>query len=230
MRYERNGCCAECHEAVRKGIAWIAVFVDSYLVNRGGRVLTRTTTQLLDDLRDSANEIAWVEFDRRFRPVLLGFARSLGMGSDEAAELAQRSLVAFLETYQAGGFVRGRGRLSSWLLGIARNTALSMHRGARMLPDSGQLEELPDEQSLLELWNREHDSAVLSEAITQLSATARLEAHTLRAFELFALRGVPAAEVAAECGIEVEAVYVIKNRLTKRLREIVRELTDDGSV
>ncbi len=48
---------------------------------------------------------------------------------------------------------------------------------------------------------------------------------TLRAFDLFAVRGVPAEEVARECGMTVDEVYTAKNRVTGRLREIVEELT-----
>jgi len=64
-----------------------------------------------------------------------------------------------------------------------------------------------------------------------LRETGRVQANTMLAFELFAIRGVPAEEVATQCGISVDAVYVIKNRLTGRLREIVQELTiayDEG--
>ncbi len=48
----------------------------------------------------------------------------------------------------------------------------------------------------------------------------------MHAFELFALRGLPATEVSRQCEMEVAEVYRIKNRLTRRLREIVGELTE----
>jgi DNA-directed RNA polymerase specialized sigma24 family protein len=91
--------------------------------------------------------------------------------------------------------------------------------------------ELPDEQQLTHVWRREREHAILAEAISILRDSARMEEHTFKAFELFALRGVPAEEVARQCAIAVDSVYVIKNRLTKRLREIVAEITeayDDG--
>lgn len=192
---------------------------------------TRTTTRLIEDLRDPANADAWVGFDARYRPVLIGFARTLGFSPDDAAELAQQTLARFVVAYREGRYVRGNGRLSSWLIGIARNVGSEMHRGARRVRAAGDTvlggveAALPDEAHLTVIWEKERRAATLAQAMDVLRGSDRMEPHTFRAFELFALRGVPASEVATQCGIEVDAVYVIKNRLTKRLREIVRELT-----
>lgn len=200
-------------------------------------MLTRTTTQLLNDLRDPANGEAWSGFDARYRPVLTGFARSLGFSPDDASELAQRAMVEFAQAYRAGRYVRGQGRLSSWLIGIARNTAYAMRRSEGAGKRAGQQDaadigaSIPDEAHLSQIWERERDAAILGQALAELGRSSRIEEHTLRAFELFVVRGVPASEVAEQCGIDVDAVYVIKNRLTKRLREIVRDLTaayDEG--
>lgn len=204
-------------------------------------MLTRTTTRLIEDLRDPSNGAAWSAFDARYRPVLMAFARKLGFSQDDAAELAQQTLAEFSRCYRDGRYQRESGRLSSWLIGIARNVGSGMRRkrggagaGERVGGDTmiGQLpEELPDEQQLTRVWQREREHAILAEAMAILRDSARMEEHTFRAFELFALRGVPAEEVAGQCGIGVDSVYVIKNRLTKRLREIVAEITaayDEG--
>lgn len=201
---------------------------------------TRTTTRLMEDLRDPANAEAWKGFDARYRPVLMGMARSLGFSANDAAEIAQQTMVEFAAAYRAGRYARDRGRLSSWLIGIARHTASQMRRRAKRgggavggAEGGGDDAWAADEAHLSQIWAREREAAILTEALGVLRASPRMEEHTMRAFELFAIRGVPAAEVAAECGIAVEAVYVIKNRLTKRLREIVRELTsayDDEGV
>ncbi len=200
-------------------------------------MVTRTTTRLIEDLRDAGNADAWSGFDQRYRPVLIGFARVLGFSPDAAEELAQQALAEFAIGYRAGRYERGRGRLSSWLIGIARNVASDMRRrrGADRVGGDSVIAEIPagqsEEEHLTRVWARERDAAILAEAMATLRRSTRMEEHTMRAFELFVVRGTPAAAVAAQCGINVDAVYVIKNRLTKRLREIVRELTtayDEG--
>lgn len=62
---------------------------------------------------------------------------------------------------------------------------------------------------------------ILEKALRSLREETRLDERTVRAFELCALRGVPAATVAAECDMSVDEVYVAKNRTIKKLREIV---------
>lgn len=194
-------------------------------------MLTVTTTQLIEDLKDSANAAAWSAFDERYRPVLIAFGRRLGLSPDDAGELAQRALGAFSGALRQGHYHRDRGRLSSWLIGIARNIAVEMRR-RRLDPRASGNDaiadvpaEVPECERLTEVWQRERDHVILARAMALLRESTRTDERTLRVFELFALRNVPAAEVACECHVEVENVYVIKNRLTKRLRTLVHELT-----
>lgn len=199
--------------------------------------LTRTTTRLIDGLREVGDNQAWEGFDARYRPVLVGVAIKLGFGGDDASELAQRALAEFAHGLRGGRYERGRGRLSAWLIGIARHIGSEMRRREKVhaVPGGsmiGQVEErFPDEARLTQIWQAERDAAILADALRTLQASERIDPRTLRAFELFALRGVPAEEVAKDCGMETETVYVVKNRLTKKLREIVRDLTsayDEG--
>lgn len=198
---------------------------------------TRTTTQMIEGLRDPGNADAWSAFDARYRRILVGFARRLGLGSEDSVDLAQQTLAEFSAAYRQGRYDRAKGRLSSWLIGIARNLAMEMRRRARVRQAAGgsAADEVAapeaEGEHLSRVWAKEREAAILGEALAVLRASPRMEAHTMRAFELFALQGVPAEQVAAQCGMAVDTVYVVKNRLTKRLREIVRDLTtayDDG--
>ncbi len=201
-------------------------------------MLTVTTTRLIEDLKDPANGAAWSAFDARYRPVLIGFGRRLGLSPEDSGELAQRTLAEFSRSLGEGRYHRERGRLSSWLIGTARNIALQMRRRARDAREGSDAAmanlaaELPEAARLTEVWQREREQVIFARAMAQLRASTRTDERTFRVFELFALRNVPATEVARECGVEVETVYVIKNRLTKRLRELVRELigaySEDG--
>jgi DNA-directed RNA polymerase specialized sigma24 family protein len=203
-----------------------------------GRVIlgTRTTTRLLDDLRDRSNAPAWEAFDARYRPILTAFAHRLGFAGEDAAELAQQTLAEFSRAYAQGRYQRGQGRLSSWLIGIASHVGSGMRRRVGRGPKADAAgdpmdDAWSDQRQLQSAWDRERERAIVLEAMAILKESSRMQASTLLAFELFAIRGVPAEEVAAQCNISVDAVYVVKNRLTGRLREIVRELTiayDEG--
>lgn len=58
-------------------------------------------------------------------------------------------------------------------------------------------------------------------------AAGAFEARTMEAFELFARRGVPAAEVAERLGMSVNGVHQAKSRVLKAVGEIVARIRAD---
>lgn len=192
---------------------------------------TRTTTQLLDALRDPSNQIVWGHVDGRYRPVVASLARRLGLDQADADEVAQQTLAEFYRAYRDGRYDRARGRLSSWILGIAHHSTRRLQRqrkGGGATPNDA-IDEAPDaaaDATLRQVWEEERDRAILSQALGILRDDSSIEDKTLLAFELVGLRGVPAAQAAQECAMPVEQVYVAKSRVTKRLRELVKQLTD----
>jgi RNA polymerase sigma-70 factor (ECF subfamily) len=187
-----------------------------------------TTTVLLESLKDPARDSVWAEFDARYRPILIAFGRRFGLTPTDAEEIAQDTLAAFLRAYREGKYDRTRGRLSSWIISIAQHQALMRRRGrARrgiMRGESG-LADLRNHTHLTEVWRAEQERALFARAWDTLRATGRTAESTLKAFELVAMRGVPPAAAAAECGLTLDEVYLAKNRVTKRLRELVAQLT-----
>jgi DNA-directed RNA polymerase specialized sigma24 family protein len=81
-------------------------------------MITRTSTILLQRLKDRGDDAIWREFDTRYRPVLLAVGRRLGLGLADAEDAAQETLVAFLAEYKEGRYRREMGRLRDWLAGI----------------------------------------------------------------------------------------------------------------
>jgi len=188
---------------------------------------TRTTTKLLDALRDHSNAPAWQQIDSRYRPVIRGLAIRLGLNASDAEEVAQQSLTEFVSAYRDGRYDRTKGRLSSWILGIAHHTTLHMLRRGRAQPTPmDMLPEPSDDPSLRAIWSDERDRSILSKAIEMIRAESGVDERTMLAFELVALRGVPTGEAAHQCGMTSEQVYVAKSRVTKRLRQVVSQLTE----
>jgi RNA polymerase sigma-70 factor, ECF subfamily len=188
-------------------------------------IATRTTTRLLDALHDRSNELAWSHVDARFRPVIAGLARRLGLRESDADEVAQQTLAEFVRAYREGRYDRTKGRLSSWILGIAHHTSLKALRANTRAGSDSQIENVPDELSLRSIWTDERDRCILERALGLLRDESAVDDRTLHAFELVGLRGVPAAQAAQQCGMSVDQVYVAKNRVTKRLRTLVEQLT-----
>lgn len=197
-----------------------------------GGELPTTTTVLLDSLRDLQNRQAWFEFDARYRPVLIGFARALGLGDADAADAAQWTLAQFAEDYAAGRYRREKGRLSSWIMGIARHRIEKIRRGwgVNRGPAGGggggsdAQDVMDDEARLTQIWERQFEILVVGRAMESLRSEQGVDPVKLRAFELVALHDVPPEEAAKQCGMSVADVYVAKSRLSRKLREIVEAL------
>lgn len=192
-------------------------------------MITTTNTVLLNGLLDPANQSVWREFDERYRPVIEGFARKLGLSADDAADAAQETLAEFVRDYRAGKFDRSRGRLRSWIFGIARHRVLDQQRArARRREWRGEsaIADVPGEDDLAETWEAEARTAMLRQAMRELYANPKLDPRTVRAFERVAFDQKTAAEVAGEVGMSVEEVYVAKSRVLQRLQDIMAELDD----
>lgn len=187
-----------------------------------------TTTLLLHRLASEADPRSWQEVDRRYRPVLLGFSRALGLSDADAEDAAQWTLAETARLLGAGDYHRDRGRLRSWIFGIARHRVQMLKRAAarRRCADLDESALIPaDEHTLSQIWTRQTRKAAFEQAWHALRAAPHTSPENLRAFELVVLRRVPAEQAAAQCGLSLQAVYTAKSRLLARLRDLVAEIS-----
>lgn len=195
---------------------------------------TRTSTELLHALKDAGNAKAWSDFDGRFHPILLAVVMKMGLSRDDAADVAQTAMTQFFRDYQAGKYDRGKGRLRTWLISIAKNRAIDLmrkeqnRRGAR---GDSMLMVLPDDETVSGMWSEEEDRAVAKEALELLRTQTRVTEQNIRIFELVDVKSVPPEQAAKECGVTVDHVYKATNRCRRHFKEIVKDLRakfDDG--
>ena len=128
---------------------------------------------MLQALHDPHDVATWQEFDTRYRPVLIGFARNFGLDDADAADVAQDTLTRFLEQYRDGRYERERGRLGAWLVGIARYRILDLRRkhGRRPLRGESAMIDLDDDKGLTEIWEDERRKAILRQSVSYTHLT-----------------------------------------------------------
>lgn len=190
-------------------------------------MLAKTNSVLLAGLADPANHAIWSEFDARYRPVIVAFGARLGLAPADADELGQAALVRFVEQYRAGRYDRERGRLRSWIFGIAQRCADEMRRErGRLLAQRGEsaFDEIAGDAEIERRFDEEWHRALLLHAFAELRATTKTDESTIRVLELLALEQQPVAEVARRLGMTSGAVYTAKHRALSSLREIVARL------
>ena len=185
-----------------------------------------TTIGLLDRLDRPNNQMAWGEFDFRYRPIVVAVARRLGLCMSDADDVAQQTMIAFLREWSAGRYDPSRGRVRTWMLAVVRHRVIDCIRARqRMRGLAGEtLAELVPAHELERTWDDSSRQAILIEALDYLRSASRTESKTIDAFERFAIHAVPAEVVAEEFGLETAEVYRIKSRIVKRLREMVESI------
>jgi RNA polymerase sigma-70 factor (ECF subfamily) len=189
--------------------------------------VTRTSTSLLEGLLESSNEEIWQEFDRRYRPIVFAVARKLGLDEDEAADTTQETLLQFLRDYRKGKYDRSRGRLRAWIVGIVRHRALDVFRSKAARPAAvgdTLLQDVPGDDALGAIWEAERRQSLVRQALAELRDQTRTSETTIRAFELFVVEQQPAQDVARQLGLTAHDVYMAKNRVADRLRDVLGRL------
>jgi RNA polymerase sigma-70 factor (ECF subfamily) len=187
----------------------------------------KTTTQILRQLQTPSDEEAWRRFCTHFRPIVIHFSAHLGLSSQDCEDAAQETLISFLKAVQAGHYDREKGRLSSWLFGIARRVVLNKRRalaGGEGLADTVFWQSVPDDKTVETTWDSQWERAVLGRCMDQ--ARREFDPKVFEAFRLYGLLEVPAEQVAATLGISKNSVYISKSRVLSRLRELQQEYED----
>jgi RNA polymerase sigma-70 factor (ECF subfamily) len=191
-----------------------------------------TTTTILEGLRDYEGQDAWRRLVARFRAPIVGFAAELGVPDGDRPDVAQNTLMAFAEAYRAGKYDREKGRLSSWLFGIAYRQARQQLRRNAKTPLSADSAPSPlNEATATDVWDRLWSRHLLETAIG--AARHEFAPETFRAFELVVLEDLAPPSAAERLGVPIKTIYNAKHRVLKRVRELVTELDspeEDGRV
>jgi RNA polymerase sigma factor (sigma-70 family) len=185
---------------------------------------SRTSASLLGRLRAApADQSAWAEFVDRYGRKMLGWCQHWGLQEVDAQDVTQDVLVRLAAKMREFHYDPSRS-FRAWLKTLARH-ALSDYCDARKRVGAvggsqavELLQSIEARDDLVKQLDNEFDREVLEEAVSP---------KTWRVFELTAHEGRSGAEVAAEVGMTVAAVFVAKGRVQKLLQEEVRQLEGD---
>ena len=191
----------------------------------------KTTTQILEHLKDSNDTTAWSLFRDYFYPLLVRFAEKLGLSNDLAEDIAQETIIAFLKAYRTDKYCRQQGRLSHWILGVARNVIRSHYRknsrNVSQAPGNSDiplLQNIEDEHAIWHTWQTEWRKYLLERCLDL--ARNEFDSKTFLAFESYALYGNPVSQVCEELSMTPNAVYIAKNRVLTKIRFFYNNFED----
>ncbi|GMU24920.1 MAG: hypothetical protein AMXMBFR13_49910 [Phycisphaerae bacterium] len=193
---------------------------------------TVTSTFLLEGLREAGNDTVWAQFVERYRPLIVRYAQRLGLSETDAQDAAQQALIAFCTSYRDGKYQREQGRLRVWLFGIARNQIFNTRKRARrrevlVSDDTSQtnfFDRQEQDDQFEAIWEEEWQQSLLRQCLEEIRKD--FDEKSLEAFELFAWKGWPAQKVADHLGMTPNAVFLVKHRVMKRIRELLPQMEE----
>jgi RNA polymerase sigma-70 factor (ECF subfamily) len=193
--------------------------------------ISETSFSLLDRLRSRPDDAAWQRFVDLYGPLLHGSLRRQGVRPEDADDLVQDVLGVVLRELPAFRHNERPGAFRAWLRAILVNRLRGFWRARQSQPiaeggtPAHELEQLEDPDSrLTRLWDQEHDRHVLRRLMELIRP--EFAPATWQAFWQTTVDEKPAATVAQELGLSVNAVWLAKSHVLRRLRQESRCLLD----
>jgi len=181
-----------------------------------------TKASLLIRLRQPDEPDAWEQFVHLYTPLLLYWARKLGLQDEDAADLVQDVLLQLVRKMPEFRYEPGR-TFRGWMRTVLMNKWRDRPRRGDAAPLDSQAEPAAHADND-DLEEREYRLYILGRALRLM--VDDFEPATWQACWETVVCGRPAAEVAAELGITVNAVYLAKSRVLGRLRQDLEGLLD----
>jgi len=169
--------------------------------------------------------VAWERFVVMYSPIVFRWCCRAGLQDADAADVGQevfRTVAGSINNFEHG---LGGGSFRGWLWTVTRSRILDFRRKQKRSPPGiggsaayEKLGGLPDE--VLD----EHDPSDQDDKLQLVRRGVELvlvncKEVTRRAFLLTVVEGRPPADVARELGLTVNAVYVAKSHILRRIRD-----------
>jgi len=196
---------------------------------------SRTGTTLHVLLRDPANPQGWNAFVARYGTRIYAWCRRWGLQDADAQNVTQDVLAKLVQALRKCAYDPNKGSFRGWLKTVAHHAWRDYLEGQRRPgAGSGETHALDGLASpgasddLARGLDEEFERELLEEA--QSRVQLRVSPRDWTIFRALAIEGRSGAEVAAELGMKVAAVFVAKGRVQKKLQTEVRRLEGSAAV
>lgn len=188
-----------------------------------------TRDSLIVQVQDPANQVAWEQFVRIYRPVIIRIALARGLQYADAQDLSQQVLIAVASAIRNWEKRDESTRFRYWLSRVTRNAILNAltRRPKDQAVGGSSIIDL-----LHEAVNRDAETSALIEVELRRELYLRaaemvkveFRSDSWDAFELSIDGELTMEEVAKKLGKSVGAIYTARSRIIFRLREVIAEL------
>jgi RNA polymerase sigma-70 factor (ECF subfamily) len=185
-----------------------------------------TSPSLLLRLRQPGDRPAWQRFVDLYTPLLYSWARRMSLQEEDSADLIQDVLLTLLQKLPEFQYDRHKS-FRAWLRTVAVNRWRDTQRRRAAALRGGQdgpLAELAVPGGAEAWWEAEYQRHLFAQAARLMRSD--FQEATWKACWALVVEGRPGAEVAAELGLSLDAVYAATSRVLRRLRQELDGLLD----
>ena len=198
----------------------------SMMTDNGSISLYRTRGSLLLRLKDKTEDESWNEFYSIYGRMIFGFALNFNLSHSEAEDIVQEVCVKVSRQIVNFNYSSQKGRFRSWLKTITKHAVIDyVRRQTRRRSTSAKYREYAEvcmeecESESDALWQQEWENTLIDVALQRVYE--RISEKCKKAFKLFVLDQLSAAEVGHQLDMEPNTVYACKHRVIQYLREEV---------
>ncbi len=166
-------------------------------------------------------EQAWVEFDRKYRSMILAVGKRQGISPADSEDLVQEVMRICCRRIGHFFYDRNRGHFRSYLFAIIKNAAWQMLRKNRE-PEPEILDEY--EKGIDLVFMKEYEDFLIEAVLNLLKE--RVSSQTYSAFEMLTIQELPVDEVSRITRKSPATLYLIRHRCLRILRECIKEIPE----
>ena len=194
-----------------------------------------TRSSLLIRLKDTQDQRSWQEFNDIYGRLIFGFARKAGLTETEAEEVVQETMISAAKHLPEFRYDPKVCSFKTWLLNLSRWRVLDQLRkrmptnpgkspGDAELDRTATIERVPDpaDRQLETIWDQEWETSLLNIALASLKP--KVDPKEWQIFDLYALKDWAPRDVALALGVSVGRVYLVKHRISGRLKSEMKRM------
>lgn len=183
-----------------------------------------TSATLIQEICRYRRDDVWLEFLQTYEPMLMRWARQMGMSELAASEVLSDVYCKLLEHLPVFMYDPARS-FRGWLHRVLQNAVIDQRRRSLRKPMVYSTDLLRYEPTLEPIEVESEFSEALNQTVKKAQQWAeivqsRVSEKTWRAFIRTAIDGVEAGDVAAELQMSLSSVYVARNRVRKALQQL----------
>jgi RNA polymerase sigma-70 factor (ECF subfamily) len=198
-----------------------------------------TRESLLSRLKDWGDQESWRQFFETYWRLIYNTAIKAGLSDAEAQDVVQETVISVLKSMMDFEYRKRHGSFKSWLLQLTRwriadhlrrrKPEVSLNaRRVDQNTDSSTATEITnglacsDDPQVGASWEHDWEANLMDVAIARVKK--KVDAKQYQLFDLCVFKEWPVSRIARSMNVSPARVYLAKHRITRLVRQEVREL------